>query len=304
VEDQGTLNVYLGVNVEKREDGKLELTQPTLKTSVLKDVELDYQAKGNPATSRMTPAYHTVILSKDEEGENHRKEGFDYKQVIGKLLYLEKSTMPDIACAVHLCARFCAAPKTLHMQAVKHICRYLLGTRDKGLILDLRDDSFDCWVDASHASEWSGKGAENDPNTARSRMGYTICCAGCPMLWASKMQTEIAPSSTKAEYIALSKSMREFLPLMWLLEEVQARGIKGNAKPCKVHCRVFKDNEGAIEIATVPKKRPRTKHLNIKYHHFREEVKKGTVSICHVRTEKQMADMLTKPLEETTFKTH
>jgi len=46
-------------------------------------VELDYQAKGNPATSRMTPAYHTVILSKDEEGENHRKEDFDYRQVIG-----------------------------------------------------------------------------------------------------------------------------------------------------------------------------------------------------------------------------
>jgi len=96
-------------------------------------------------------------------------------------------------------------------------------------------------VDASHASEWSSKGAENDPNTARSRMGYTICYAGCPMLWASKMQTEIALLSTEAEYIALSQSMRESLPLMWLLEEVQARGIKVNAKPCKVHCRVFED---------------------------------------------------------------
>jgi hypothetical protein len=42
-----------------------------------------------------------------------------------------------------------------------------------------------------------------------------------------------------------------------------------------VHCKVFEDNEGAIEIAKVPKMRPRTKHLNIKYHHFREEVRKG-----------------------------
>jgi hypothetical protein len=39
-----------------------------------------------------------------------------------------------------------------------------------------------------------------------------------------------------------------------------------------------------IEIAKVPKMKPRTKHLNIKYHHFREEVKKGTVSIYHVAT--------------------
>jgi hypothetical protein len=163
---------------------------------------------------------------------------------------------------------------------------------------------FDCWVDASHASEWSSSSAMDDPNTARSRMGYTICYAGCPMIWASKMQTEIALTSTEAEYIALSQSMRELLPIMWLLEEAQKKGIKINAKPCKVHCKVFEDNEGAIEIAKVPKMRPRTKHLNIKYHHFREEVKKGTVSIYHVATGEQMADMLTKPLDETLFERH
>jgi hypothetical protein len=118
------------------------------------------------------------------------------------------------------------------------------------------------------------------------------------------MQTEIALSSTEAEYIALSQSMREVLPLMWLLEEAQQRGIKINAKPCKVHCKVFEDNEGAIEIAKVPKMRPRTKHLNIKYHHFREEVSKGTVSIYHVKTEDQMADMLTKPLDQKLFEAH
>jgi hypothetical protein len=50
--------------------------------------------------------------------------------------------------------------------------------------------------------------------------------------------------------------------------------------------------------------RPRTKHLNIKYHHFREEVKKGTVSVHYVNTGEQMADMLTKPLEQTLFERH
>ena len=98
--------------------------------------------------------------------------------------------------------------------------------------------------------------------------------------------------------------MRETLPLMWLLEEVRQKGITVDANPCKIHCKVFEDNEGAIKIAKVPKMRPRTKHLNIKYHHFREEVRKGNVSIYHVRTEDQMADMLTRPLEEATFETH
>jgi len=47
--------------------------------------------------------------------------------------------------------------------------------------------------------------------------------------------------------------------------------------------------------------RPRTKHLNIKYHHFREEVKKGTISIYHTRTEAQIADIFNKPLPEQPF---
>jgi hypothetical protein len=69
------------------------------------------------------------------------------------------------------------------------------------------------------------------------------------------------------------------------MEEAKQKGVPVlNATP-KVHCKVFEDNAGTIEIATVPKMRPRTKHLNIKYHHFREEVRKGTVSIYHTRTE-------------------
>jgi hypothetical protein len=73
-----------------------------------------------------------------------------------------------------------------------------------------------------------------------------------------------------------------------------------NATP-KIHCKVFEDNAGAIVIANVPKMRPRNKHFNIKYHHFREEVKKGTISIYHTRTEEQIADIFFKPLSEQPF---
>ena len=52
----------------------------------------------------------------------------------------------------------------------------------------------------------------------------------------------------------------------------------------KVHCRVFEDNSGAIEIAKVPKRRPRTKHINIKYHHFRDYVGRGEVTVHPIDT--------------------
>jgi hypothetical protein len=57
-------------------------------------------------------------------------------------------------------------------------------------------------------------------------------------------------------------------------------------------------------MAKVPKMRPRTKHLNIKYHHFRQHVQSGLLSIHAVRTEDQIADIFTKLLNEIIFKTH
>jgi hypothetical protein len=44
--------------------------------------------------------------------------------------------------------------------------------------------------------------------------------AGCPITWLSKLQTEIALSTTEAECIALSQAMREVIPFMNLMQEI------------------------------------------------------------------------------------
>jgi hypothetical protein len=301
IEEQGSISDYLGIMVVKNEDRSMEWTQPNLIKSILKELGLIEQKSTNAASSRTTPANSTVILTSHEEDIDHDNTKFNYRQVIGKMLYLEKSTRPDISCAVHQCAWFSAKPKAKHAEAVKRIGRYLLGTKDKGLIMKPNQEGLEYWVDASHASEWSNKTTIDDSNTARSRMGYIITYAGCPMHWASKMQTEIALSSTEAEYIALSQAMKEVIPIMWLLDEAHEMGVLVMNHQPRVMCKVFEDNAGAIEIANVPKIRPRTKHLNIKYHHFREEVKKGTISVYHVGTKEQVADIFTKALDEGLF---
>jgi hypothetical protein len=123
-------------------------------------------------------------------------------------------------------------------------------------------------------------------------------------LWASKLQTEIALSSTESEYIALSQSMREVIPLMDLMKEAHRQGVINKVGKPQVHCKVFEDNTGAIEIARLPKMRPCTKHLNIKYHHFRDQVQRGRISIHSVPTELQVADMLTKPVSVELLQRH
>jgi hypothetical protein len=242
-------------------------------------------------------------LHRDPQGLPFNKS-FHYRSVIGKLNFLEKSTRPELAYAVHQCARFCTDPKRSHGEAIKHIGRYLLATKDQGLILKPTTNTFDCWVDASHAGEWKKQTAADDPDTAKSRTGYVIMFAGCPLVWSSKLQTEIALSSTEAEYIALSTVTREIIHLIDFLREAKTNNIQINVENAAIHCKIFEDNSGAIEMAKVPKMRPRTKHLNIKYHHFRQHVQSGLLSIHAVSTDDQIADIFTKPLNETTFQLH
>ena len=63
----------------------------------------------------------------------------------------------------------------------------------------------------------------------------------------------------------------------------------------------YEDNKGTIELAKAPKMGPRTKHINIKYHHFRQAVAKGMVTIEYIDTHMQLADIGTKPLEPKAF---
>jgi hypothetical protein len=103
------------------------------------------------------------------------REKWDYGRIIGKLNFLEKSTRPEIAYAVHQCARFANNPKESHANAVKYLCRYLLGTKNEGLIL--RPDpskSFEIHVDCVFAGNWVKEDAMNDPSTTKSRTGHVI----------------------------------------------------------------------------------------------------------------------------------
>ena len=67
-----------------------------------------------------------------------------------------------------------------------------------------------------------------------------------------------------------------------------------------MHCKVYEDNSGALEMAREYKYRPRTKFLNIKLHHFSDYVERGEISIHKVSTHDQHADYITKPLNEAT----
>ena len=299
MEDQGDLEDYLGVNISRGKDNTFTLAQPQLIQSILEDLNLT----GDNVKVATTPALSTRILHADLEGEPF-DEHFNYRRVIGKLNYLERSTRPDLAFAVHQCARFSANPKQSHAKAVKRIGRYLAATKDKGYTIRPEGEEFEVFADASFSGEWDNKRidqAVTDPNMARSRTGYGIFYGKCLILAQSRLQTEIALSSTEAEFIALSSAAREVIHLMSIMEEASTMGVPIRNTAATVKCTIFEDNSGAAEIAKIPKIRPRTKHINIKYWHFIKWVETNQIIIKQVRTTEQLADIWTKPLDEKLF---
>ena len=257
VDDQGDVGDFLGIQIQKQADGSIHLSQPQLIDSIIKGLHL--QLGSNP---KSTPMVTTTLLHKDADGPDMTPE-FHYRSVIDKLNFMEKSTRPDISVSVHQCARFSESPKKSHAEAVKHIGRYLLATRDKGLMIQPNKDwHFDCWVDADFAGNWHQADAYIDPMSSKLWSGWIIRFAGAPITWASKMQTITAMSTTEAEYIVLSTSLREVIPLMELLKEAREQGLNVGNLPPRIHCTVFEDNSRALELARLPKIRPRTKHIN------------------------------------------
>ncbi|KAL7517056.1 hypothetical protein ACHAWF_000103 [Thalassiosira exigua] len=134
-----------------------------------------------------------------------------------------------------------------------------------------------------------------------SRTGFIIMFANCPIFWVSKLQTEIALSTAEAEYIALSQALREVIPLMMLMKDLAEVSPITSGKPNFV-CKVHKDNQSCIKMASSDKFSPRTKHIALKYHHFKGHVKRKEILVEYCRTEQdQKADLLTKPLSDDLF---
>ena len=295
--DEGDIDKFLGIEITPRKDGGFEMSQPYLIDRILAFLKLESNGHDVAPTDRMTPVAGQ-ILDKDLEGKP-RKKSWKYRTAVGMLSYLQGNTRPDISMAVHQTARFSNDPKLCHEQAITRIGRYLRHSRDRGVIFKPdKSKGLECYVDADFAGGWNPMNP-NDASNLMSRTGFVIKYADCPIYFSSKLQTEIALSTAEAEYIALSSSLRQVIPLMTLMEETDTVFPLYIDKP-NFHCKVWEDNQSCIAMATSQKFSPRTKHIALKYHHFRSFVN-DRIRISYIHTESQQADIFTKPVKAELF---
>ncbi|KAL7475748.1 hypothetical protein ACHAW6_006117 [Cyclotella cf. meneghiniana] len=218
------------------------------------------------STAISTPA-ETSPLPKDAEGAP-ASGAFNYAAVDGMLLYLSGNSRPDIAFAVHQCARYTFQPTQRHELALIQIGRYLIGTTDQGLIMKPSSTpQVDCYPDADFSGLYGHKYPQ-DPHCACSCIGYVILAFGCPVLGHSRRQTEIAISTMEAEYVALSTACKDLFPLLDLVCELStAVGLPSDIGS-HLHCKVHKDHISALTLAYLESHHmtPWSKQYAIKYH--------------------------------------
>lgn len=130
-------------------------------------------------------------------------------------------------------------------------------------------------------------------DTRRSTTGYVFKVYGGVVAWKSRRQPTVALSTTEAEYMASADAARQAIWLKLLLSDL------GLDHPAPVP--ILNDNQGAIALSKNPVHHKRSKHIALRHHFLREKVEDKSITLDHVPSAENIADLLTKSLPGPTF---
>ncbi|KAL0561250.1 hypothetical protein IC582_001672 [Cucumis melo] len=186
--------------------------------------------------------------------------------MIGSLLYL-KASRPNIAYAVGICAQFQSDPQVSHLAAVKRIIKYVHETSEFGIGIDAQ-------------------------MIKKITLGRCFFLGNNLIPWFSKKQNCVSLCIVEAEYIAVGSGCTQLIWMKIMLQEYCIhRGIM------TLYC----DNMSAIDISKNLVLYCRTKHIDIRHHFIMELIKEKIISLEHIRSNLQLTDIFTKPLDTSFF---
>ncbi|CAI5972357.1 unnamed protein product [Closterium sp. NIES-65] len=294
----GEVKYYLGMHVERDLDHRwLKLHQEKF----IKELGEKYGIENERKVATSLPAEFKLVKAAEDEGVE-AEEQQQFQSLVGSLLYAAVHTRPDISFSVGQLARVVQNPSEEQVDAAERMVKYLnshpsIGVqysasaqvkqkgvevlKEKGERLGQGKLFLACFTDATWASE------KEDSSSVG---GYICVVGGGPVSWRSKKQTETALSSVESEYMTMFHGVKEVIWLRRLLEEI--------GQEQKVATPLFCDSKGALGMARNAVLHGLNKHMRIKWHWLRKEVKRGTVNPIYIKTHQQPADFLTKRLAD------
>lgn len=277
MKDLGLAKNYLGITI-KQNKGATIISQEKYLLAVLDKFKMtNCKAISTP----MDQNFNVELLKRD------KSESIDVemkcRQLIGCLMYAVSGTRPDLCVAVGFLSRFQHCASEILLKSLKRVLRYIKGTLTLSLIYKSNDSGIQGFVDA----DWAG-----DVNDRKSTSGYLFKIHDCLVSWYCKKQFSVSLSSTESEYIALSTAITEACLLKNLLNDF-------NMPNCEIE--IFEDNQSVIKLVYNNENNKRLKHIDVRYHYIMEKVKENFVNLKYVKTEDNVADILTKPLGKILF---
>ena len=270
---EGELKLFLGLQIKQMKNG-IFISQEKFAKDIIKKFDL---TEAKPMKTPMQTNGH-LDLNKTGKAVDLK----EYRSMIGSLLYLCASR-PDIMLSVCMCARFQADPKEEHRTAVRRIIRYLLHTPGFGL-----------WYPKGAPFELIGYSDSDYAGCKVDRKSLGTCqfLGRSLVSWSSKKQNSVALSTAEAEYIAAENCCAQ---LLWMKQTLKDFNVSLSQVP------LLCDNESAIKLANNPVQHQRSKHIEVRHHFLRDYVEKKDIQLCYCKTDDQLADIFTKPLDESRF---
>ncbi|RVW36151.1 Retrovirus-related Pol polyprotein from transposon RE1 [Vitis vinifera] len=229
-----------------------------------------------------------VVTGNDPEErktlQNYLSREFEMKdlgkipETLGRLMYLAH-TRPDLAYALSVVSQYMHNPGEQHMNAVMRILRYLKNAPRNRILFtkNVNHQSIEVYTDAN----WVG--AVDD---RRLTSGYFTFVSGNLVTWKSKKQNVVARLSAEAKFRGMTLGLCEASWLRLLLQDLGYL----SRQPIRFFC----NNKAACDIAHNPVQHDCTKHVKVDGFFIKEKLDDKIVELPKIRSEDQLADILTK----------
>jgi len=273
---------YIGIDITRN------LTDHTIALSQIpyidKFVSSNIPPEANPKSTPMSDSvdYSTKTIETEIEKS--------IQPEVGQLRYLADHTKPDILTAVGLLGQVAAQPQQTHHKGIKHLARYLKGSRDIPLILGGTDQEIDLfgYVDASHLPD----------KTSKPRLGYCFFLnLQSGTIYARSVKSKsVSHSSCEAEIGAIDAAVIQTIWIRGFLAELGYPQLSPTV--------IYTDSQSAKALADQCQIGNNSAHITMRINFLHEQVTTNVIALKYINTDNEVADVLTKLLPVESHRRH
>ena len=306
---EGDISHFLGITFQthryENNDVWIHLSQEAFTDTLIAKVGLDGPISATAPTPYRSGYPIDKIPTEEYDEATQAKITHKMQQLTGSLQWLSTSTRPDISTATNFLSKYNHKASKGHLDAAKHVIRYLKGTKSLGISFKttpdkrvtsyvkfpVSNDTITPFCDANWGPQDQSRPKPTDPPIelfkSRSLSGYLIWLNG-PIHWTSKRQTITARSTAEAEIYATDECTKYLLHLYNILEELRL------AEQLMPHpTTIYNDNAACVQWSHSLSTKG-LRHIQIRENAVRESIQRGFINVEHIKGELNLSDLFTK----------